>query len=68
MSGQVGAHPVRAQPTCPAAVWLFPGCLHRAHLHLLKEMLLSWSDMTYQIFHLLNQHKSLLEVWPVVLG
>lgn len=50
MSGQVSAYPVRAQCSCPAAAWLFPVCLHRA-LHLLKEMLLSWSDMTYQILH-----------------
>lgn len=68
MSDQVDAYPVRAQPSCPAAAWLFPVWLHRAHLHLLKEMLLNWSDVTYQILHLLNYHKFLLEVCPMVLG
>lgn len=54
MSGQVDAHPAGAQPSRPAKAWLFPVHPHRTHLHLLKEMLLNWSDMTYQIVHLLN--------------
>lgn len=54
MSGQVDAHPAWAQPSSPAGAWLFPICPHRTHLNLLKEMLLNWSDMTYQILHLLN--------------
>ena len=47
MSGQVDAHPAGAQPSCPAGARLFPVHLHRIHLHLLKEVLLNWSDVTY---------------------
>lgn len=54
MSGQVDAQPAWAQPSCPAGAWLFSVHPHRTHLHLLKEMLLKWSVMTYQILHLLK--------------
>lgn len=54
VSGQVDAHRAWALPSCPVEAWLFPVHPYRIHLHLLREVLLNWSDMTYQTLHLLN--------------